>query len=450
MTDDALVLSPLAQIRESLANAELSIVREIINSMQAAEIARTLESLPPSEREQVWAVVEEEFHGEVLPHLGEDALGFLVDDMSLEELVQSAMLMDDDDLVDVLQDLPAETSLRLLQSLDSAQRLHLIKMLEYDDDTAGGMMDTDTITVRKDMSVSAVIRYLRRLDELPDITSKLFVVDRRSHLEGELTLSRILTADSQIKVGDAMRCEYTAFNVNDSSQEVAQKFREGDLVSAPVINEDGQLIGRITVDDVIDFIQEDAEKTLLNTAGLDEEIDTFAPIARATLDRGLWLGINLITALLAASVINAFGATIEKAVALAALSPLVASMGGIAGSQSLTIIIRGIALGQIEGANAKLLLTRELIIGIINGLVWGGVTAVIALVWFGQVNLALIVISAIFVNLCFAALSGVLIPLLLKRLNIDPALAGSVILTTVTDVVGFLVLLGLASIFLVG
>lgn len=450
MTDETLVLSPLAQIRESLAESHLDAVGEIINAMQAAEIARTLESLPPAEREQVWSVVEESSHGEVLPHLGEDALGFLVDEMSHEALVQSATLMDDDDLVDLLQDLPAETSLRLLQSMDSAQRLHLIKMLEYDDDTAGGMMDTDTITVRKDMSVSAVIRYLRRLDELPDITSKLFVVDRRSQLEGEITLSRLLTADRQVKIGEVMRHNYIAFDVNDSDQSVAQKFREGDLVSAAVINEEGQLVGRITVDDVIDFIQEDAEKTLLNTAGLDEEVDTFAPIRQATIDRGVWLGINLLTALLAASVINAFGDTIEKAVALAALSPLVASMGGIAGSQSLTIIIRGIALGQIEGANARLLLARELIIGVINGLVWGIVTAIIALVWFGQVNLALIVVSAIFINLCCAALSGVLIPLLLKRLGIDPALAGSVILTTVTDVVGFLVLLGLASLFLVG
>lgn len=448
MTEEMQVLSPLAQIREALAESQHGLVSDIVNEMHPGEIARILESLPPSEREQVWSVVEESFHGDVLSHLGEDALASLVDDMSHKELVQSATLMDDDDLVDLLQDLPAETSLRLLQSLDSAQRQHLIKMLEYDDDTAGGMMNTDTITVRKDMTVNAVIRYLRRLDELPDITSKLFVVDRRSKLQGEITLSRLLTADSDMQIGEVMREKYTTFDVNDSSHTVAQQFRENDLVSASVVNEDGQLVGRITVDDVIDFIQDDAEKTLLHTAGLDEEVDTFAPIKQATIDRGLWLGINLITALLAAAVINLFGDTIEKAVALAALSPLVASMGGIAGSQSLTIIIRGIALGQIEGANARLLLARELTIGVINGLVWGLVTAVIAFVWFGQVNLALIVISAIFVNLCCAALSGVVIPLLLKKLNIDPALAGSVILTTVTDVVGFFVLLGLATMFL--
>ncbi len=448
MTEEIQALSPLAQILEALESSQINIVSEIINEMKSGEIARILESLPPSEREQVWAAVDKEFHGDVLAELGEDALDTLVEDMSYEELVESAISMDDDDLVDFLQDLPAETSLRVLQSMDTAQRQHLTKMMEYDDETAGGMMNTDTITVRKNVSVNAVIRYLRRLEDLPDITSKLFVVDRHSKLEGEITLSRLLTADREMKVGEVMREKYTSFDVNDTSLTVAQQFRENDLVSAAVVNNEGQLVGRITVDDVIDFIQDDAEKNLLNTAGLDEDVDTFAPIKQATLDRGLWLGINLVTALLAAAVINLFGDTIEKAVALAALSPLVASMGGIAGSQSLTIIIRGIALGQIEGANARLLLIRELTIGIINGLAWGLVTAIIAYIWFGQVNLALIVISAIFINLCCAALSGVVIPLLLKKLNIDPALAGSVILTTVTDVVGFFVLLGLATIFL--
>lgn len=449
MTEETPALTPLAQILEALEANESGVVSSIICEMNAGEIARILESLPPAEREKTWLAVDEPLHGDVLSHLGEDALVSLVDEMTHEELVQAATLMDDDDLVDLLQDLPAEMSLRLLQSLDSAQRQHLIKMLEYGDETAGGMMNTDGLTVRKDMRVIAVIRYLRRLDDLPDITSKLFVVDRRLKLEGEITLSRLLTADREMTIGEAMRTKYTTFNVNDSSQTVAQQFRENDLVSASVVNEQGQLVGRITVDDVIDFIQEESEKTLLQTAGLDEEVDTFAPIKRATLDRGLWLGINLVTALLAASVINFFGDTIEKAVALAALSPLVASMGGIAGSQSLTIIIRGIALGQIEGANARLLLARELVIGVINGLVWGLVTAAIAFVWFGQVNLAVIVVLAIFVNLCCAALSGVVIPLLLKKFNIDPALAGSVILTTVTDVVGFFVLLGVATLLLV-
>lgn len=447
-TEQDEVVSPLGRIRDALAEDNQLLVAELINAMAPAEIARILESLPPAERDQVWELVDESFNGEVLSYLGESVLEDIVEDMSPDELLQTAESMDDDDLVDLLQDLPEDTALQLLSSFDTAQRERLSQMLEYDDESAGGMMNTDAISVRADVNVETVIRYIRRMDHLPDITSKIFVVDRDGHLEGELILTRLLTAESDALVNDVMEKEFVAFDVDDDSHIVAQQFREYDLISAPVLNKDKQLVGRITVDDVVDYMQEESERILMRTAGLDEEVDTFAPIRKASLGRGIWLGINLLTALLAASVINAFGETIEKAVALAALSPLVASMGGIAGSQSLTIIIRGIALGQIEGSNAWSLLWREIIIGTINGAVWGIVTAAIAFFWFGTTNLALIVLCAIFVNLFFAALSGVGIPLLLQKLRIDPALAGSVILTTVTDVVGFLVLLGLAALIL--
>ncbi len=440
--------SPLAEVREALSEDNQAAVSETLKQLEAGEIARTLESLPPAERDQVWEAIPDDEHGDVLANLGGDVLDDVIEELSQSDLLQSAQQMDDDDLVDLLQELPEEKAVELLQSFDSEARGKLVELLEYDDATAGGMMNTDSITVRPDTRVGAVIRYFRLLDEIPDATVKVFVVDRNAHLLGEVRLAELIVAKRRQCIKEIMRTTFTAFHVNDAAIQVAQQFRENDLLAAAVINDDNQLVGRITVDDVIDVIQEEAERTLLNTAGLDEEVDTFAPIKQAAISRGLWLGINLLTALLAASVINAFGATIEKVVALAALSPLVASMGGIAGSQSLTIIIRGIALGQIEGANAKILLGRELLIGVINGIVWGIVTAVIALLWFGKWHLALIVISAIFANLCIAALSGVLIPLILKRLRIDPALAGSVILTTVTDVVGFLVLLGLASLFL--
>lgn len=448
MTEETQAPSTLAKVLDAINEDDFATVGQVINEMPPAEIARTIESLPPAKRETVWEVIKTDFHGNVLAHLGSAALEDLVENLSHETLVQSAEMMDDDDLVDFLHDLPGNTAISLLQSLDLAQRQRLSKLLEYDDDCAGGMMDSETITIRQNVSIDAVLRYLRMLDDLPLATSKLFVVDRSSRLHGEVSLAKLLTADKKLHIADIMNTDSQVFKATDSSQTVTQQFREYDLVSAAVVNEDNQLVGRITVDDVIDVIQEEAERSLMNTAGLDEEVDTFAPIKKATISRGVWLGVNLITALLAASVINAFGATIEKVVALAALSPLVASMGGIAGSQSLTIIIRGIALGQIEGANARLLLMRELIIGILNGIFWGGITAIIALMWFGKPMLSLIVISAIFANLCFAALSGVLIPLTLKKLNIDPALAGSVILTTVTDVVGFLVLLSLAALLL--
>ncbi len=443
-------LSPLAEVREALSQENHDAIVETVNDLEPVEIARTLESLPPNERDQVWEVIQEEDQGDVLAHLGGDVLEDLVEDMTYPELVNSAKQMDDDDLVDFLQELSDEQAISLLQSFDYEQRVKLVELLEYDDETAGGMMNTDSITVRPETRVGAVIRYFRLLDEVPRATVKVFVIDRDSHLLGEVKLADLIVAKRKQRIEEIMNTDIISFHVNVEDLQVAQQFREFDLLAAAVVNDDNQLVGRITVDDVIDVIQEEAERTLLNTAGLDEEVDTFAPITQAAVSRGVWLGINLLTALLAASVINAFGATIEKVVALAALSPLVASMGGIAGSQSLTIIIRGIALGQIEGANAKILLGRELLIGLINGLVWGIVTAVISYAWFGQLNLSLIVVSAIFVNLCFAALSGVLIPLILKKMNIDPALAGSVILTTVTDVVGFLVLLGLATWFLAG
>lgn len=439
-------ISTLSEIIEAIQDDQLA-VSEVIEELAPAEIARALESLPPAERDQVWESVDETVQGEVLANLGGEVLDDVIEDMSTEVLAHAVEDLDNDDLVDILHDLPEEKALELLQIFDAEQRGQLLELLDYEDNTAGGMMNTDTITVRADTPVKVAIRYLRRLEEIPSATTKLFVVDRNATLLGEVLLSQLIVGDKSAPI-EAIMKDSKAIAVDADNLTVAQIFREHDLVATPVVNADGQLLGRITVDDVIDVIQEEADRVLLNSAGLDEEADTFAPIRQAAISRGVWLGINLLTALLAASVINAFGATIEKVVALAALSPLVASMGGIAGSQSLTIIIRGIALGQIEGANAKLLLMRELTIGLINGVVWGLVTALISLWWFGQLNLALIVISAIFTNLCFAALSGVLIPLLLKRLNIDPALAGSVILTTVTDVVGFMVLLGLATLFL--
>lgn len=445
---EEIMVTPLTQVREALHDEDLSEVSEIVNDLAPAEIARMLESLPPDEREQVWETVDDEASGDVLAHLSESVLEDIVDDMSHEELVQTAETMDEDDLVDFLQDIPEDMAVKLLASFDEEQRERLAQILEYDEDSAGGMMNTDALSVRPDTQVETVVRYIRRMDELPDVTNKLFVVDREGHLLGEVILTHLLTAASDLMMNEIMNDEPVVLEVHTPGTQVARLFREHDLISAPVVNEENQLVGRLTVDDVIDYIQEESERLLMQTAGMDEDVDTFAPIRKAAISRGIWLGINLVTALLAASVINAFGDTIEKVVALAALSPLVASMGGVAGSQSLTIIIRGIALGQIEGANARSLLIRELIISMISGATWGIVTGVIAIAWFGQVNLALIVCTAIFVNLLFAALSGVLIPLLLSRLKVDPALAGSVILTTVTDVVGFLVLLGLATLFM--
>lgn len=441
-------LTPLTQIRDALHEEDWQEVSDIVNELAPAEIARMLESLPPTEREQVWENVDDEYNGEVLAHLSESVLEDLVDEMSAEELLQSAESMDEDDLVDFLQDVPEEVAVKLLSALDEEQRNRLEQILEYDEDSAGGMMNTDAISVRPDTHVETVIRYLRHMDELPDITNKIFVVDRDEQLLGEVILTRLLTANNEQRIADIMDKEPVTLHLSAEGQQVARIFREQDLISVAVVNDANQLVGRITVDDVMDYIQAESERLLLQTAGMDEEVDTFAPIRKAAIGRGIWLGVNMLTALITASVINAFGGTIEQIVALAALAPVVASLGGNAGSQSLTIIIRGIALGQIEGANTKSLIFRELLIGMISGLVWGSVAAVIAYLWFHDGALALVMFSALFLNLIAAAFVGVVTPLILNRLKIDPALAGSIFLMTFTDIIGFLALLGLATVFL--
>lgn len=447
--------SPLALIRELLhsetteqkQNAGAQI-RQILGDFNPAETARILESLPPNEREELWKNLDKAQGGDVLAHLSESVLSELVNQTPINEILDIAENMDEDDLVDFLQDLPDHISYSLLASFDKVRRERLGKILKYDEDSAGGMMNTDPISVRADTTAEAVIRYLRRMEELPAITNKLFVIDRNGKLQGEVLLTKIITADFEATMQDLMKAQCVSLDANAPGSEVARVFREHDLVTVPVVNSEGQLIGRITSDDVMDYIQETNERLLMQTAGMDEDVDTFAPIKQAAFGRGIWLGINLMTALLSASVINAFGATIEKTVALAALAPIVASMAGNAGLQSLTLIIRGIALGQIQGANAKSLLIREMAISLIEGAVWGTITACVAAIWFKEVPLALIVFLAIATNLLFAAIAGICIPLLLKKLRIDPALAGSVILTAVTDAVGFFLLLGLATLIL--
>lgn len=441
-------ITPLTQVIDALEAEDLSQVSAILAQLAPAEIARMLESLPPTERERVWEHVADKDNGNVLAHLSESVLIDLVDDMSHEELLRMANTMDEDDLVDFLQDLPDATALKLMNGFDQLHRERLATLIDYDEDSAGGMMNTDTISVRANITIEALVRYLRRKESLPDITNKIFVIDRQGVLQGEVLLTKLFTYDDQVQIASIMNHEPVTLSPNTSSEQVARLFREKDLVSVAVVNEQQQLIGRITVDDVIDFIQEENERVLMQTAGMDEETDTFAPIHKAATTRGIWLGVNMFTALLTASIINAFGATIEQIVALAALAPMAASLGGNAGAQTLTVIIRGIALGHIEGANAGALIMRELLIGLINASVWGMIAGSIAYIWFGNLSLSFVMFAALFINLITAATVGAITPLLLKKLNIDPALAGSILLMTFTDMIGFLALLGLASVFL--
>jgi magnesium transporter len=368
--------------------------------------------------------------------------------MDLQELVAATEGMDLDDLVDLLQELPEAVSLKLLSSMDMQNRQRLEAVLSYPEDSAGGLMNTDPITVRADVTLDVVLRFLRLRGQIPTQTDNLIVVDRNNAYLGVLALAQLLINAPDHTVSDLMDRNVGGIPADLPAEEVAKIFEQRDLISAPVVNEDGILLGRITIDDVVDVIRQQGEHSLMSMAGLDEDEDTFAAVIPSARRRAVWLGINLITAFMAAWVIGLFEATLQKVVALAVLMPIVASMGGIAGSQTLTLVIRALALGQVERSNARWLIAKELAVGALNGMTWAVVVAIIAFLWFGDPAIGGIIAVAIVLNLICAAFAGVTIPLFLRHVGIDPALAGSVILTTVTDIVGFFAFLGLATVLL--
>jgi magnesium transporter len=398
--------------------------------------------------ELLWELVDEENGGEVLLEVNDEVRSGLIRDMDDDELLAATSGMDMDDLADFVQDLPKTLTGEILRAMDNQNRQRLEAVLAYPEDSAGGLMNTDTVTVRPDVSLDVVLRYLRMRGALPELTDHLFVVSRFDHFLGILRVSDLLTHDPAGQVADLLDADAVAIAADTPAREVAKMFEDRDLISAPVLDARGRLVGRITIDDVVDVIREEAERSILTMAGLGEEEDLFAPVWSSARRRALWLGINLLTALLAAYVIGLFEATIAEIVALAVLMPVVASMGGIAGTQTLTLVTRALALGQIASRNTRRLLLKELGVGVLNGLFWAAVLAGIAIVWFGRPAIGVIIAAAMTINLAVAALTGVGIPLLLRRLGIDPALAGGVVLTTVTDVIGFVAFLGLATVFL--
>ena len=438
----------LEALSQALETGTLQKARRMLNNLRPAEIAKLLESLPPVEREIIWELVEPENDGEVLLHVGEEVRNHLIQDMDPEDLAMASEHLDIDDLADFVQSLPNTLIDPLLQSLDQQHRERLESVLSYPEDSAGGMMDTDTITVRAAVTVDVVLRYLRRLGDLPSHTDKLIVVNRHNKYLGTLAINRLLTADPSSTVADLMDPATEAIPANLPATEVASLFETHDLISAPVVDENRVLLGRITIDDVVDVIREEADHSVLSMAGLADEEDLFAPVLPSARRRAVWLGINLGTAFLASWVVGQFEQTLEQIVAIAVLMNVVASMGGIAGSQTLTLVIRGITLGQVQPNNRMWLLNKELLVGFLNGLMWALVVAVIAVLWFQDINIGVVIAAATIINLLAAGLSGVAIPLILRRMKIDPAIAGSVILTTVTDVVGLFAFLGLATLFL--
>lgn len=433
------------QVLRSYGAGTLGERRHLLHSLKAPELANLLEATPPRVRRYIWELIDEEVSGQVLQHLGDDVLNEVVEGMDTAQLVAVADDLDVDDQADLLQQLPDAIAAQVLNSMDSADRQRVERVLSYPEDSAGGLMDTDVVTVRPRHALEIVLRYLRLRKELPRHTDALIVVNSSNEYVGTLSLSRILTSDASVTVREVMDANSTAIPVDMPDREVAAVFSDEDLVSAPVLDGDGKLVGRITIDDVVDVIAEDADEAVLARAGLDPDEDTFAPVLKSARRRALWLGVNLITAFLAAAVINVFEATIAKVVALAVLLPVVASMGGIAGTQTLTLVIRGIVLGHINRANLWYLLNREFLVAILNGLLWASLVALAASLAFRDPMLGGVIAVALVINLLVAVVSGSLLPSILNRLSIDPAIAGGVILTTITDVTGFFVFLGLAT-----
>lgn len=439
----------LSALRDALDQGTLRAAHRIVNAMHPGEVATLLESLPPAQREIVWEFVDPELEGEVLLELSDTVRAGLIRDMETEELVAAAEGLEVDDLADLLADLPETVSQQLLHSMDQQERERLRTVLSFPEDSAGGLMNTDTVSVRGDVSIDVVLRFLRMRGELPDRTDSLFVVDRRGKFLGSIALTRLITEDPDRIVADSLETEAPRIDPLTPSREVSLLFEDRDLVSAAVVSPEGLLLGRITVDDIVDVIREEAEHSVLSMAGLGDEDDVFAGVFPSARRRLVWLCINVCTAFLGALVVSNFESTIEKVAALAALMPVVSSMGGIAGTQTVTLLIRGLALGKVEWANARWLLFKEIAVGCLNGIVVALVVGTIAVVWFDAWQIAAVVAAAMLMNLLAAAAVGVLIPLTLRRLKIDPALSAGVILTTFTDCIGFATLLGLGALFLV-
>jgi len=438
----------LDAISESLNSGAMLKAKLILNGLHPAEIARLLESSPSRQRRLIWEMLDHKNDGEVLLEVGEEVRNNLMESMDDESLLAATKGLDVDDLADLLDELPETVVKQALKGMDYQYRTRLEGVMNYDENTAGGLMNTDTITIRPDVTLDVVLKYLRLRKEMPQNTDNIIVVDRYNHYLGTLSVTALLCADPEKTVSESMDNDYISINADTLANEVTNIFEDRDLVSAPVVDKNNILLGRITIDDVVDVIREESEHTVLNMAGLTDEEDIFAPVLPSTRRRAIWLGINLLTALIASGVISLFQETIEQVVALAVLMPIVASMGGIAGSQTLTLVIRGIALGNISSTNSKSLLVKEISVGLLNSLLWACVIGVLSSYWFNNYLIGVVIGIAMIANLGFAALSGVLIPIMLKRIGVDPALGGGVILTTITDVIGFSSFLALGTIFL--
>jgi len=437
-------LDQLLDNSSDLSNDE---VRSLLNKLSSSEIAHALESSPPKQRKLFFSLLETNEEGDVLADLGEEIQQDLVSGISNEELAEAVKELEPDETVDILQNLPEERMNTILSKMSLRDRKRIEIGLTYPENTAGGLLNTDVISVRPNHTIEVVINYLRDQKELPNNTDKIFVVNKEDEYVGELAIGKIITSRPKLSVREVMDTNANPIFVNQNDKEVATIFERNDIISSAVIDESGKLIGRITIDDVLDVIREDADQNFLGMAGVAE--DTFAPPGRAAKSRVFWLSMNLLTAFIASMTINIFKDVLDQIVYLAILMPIVASMGGVAATQTLTIVLRGLTLEQINSSNLQWLFKRELAVSILNGFVLSILVGLVTFFWFNEVLLALLISLALVINLISAVIAGVFVPLILRSLNQDPAIAGSVVVTTVTDVIGFLSFLGLATIFLI-
>ncbi len=438
----------LQQVNEALGSGMFVYVRKLLQELPPFDIALILESSTAKSRLVLWQLIDPDHHGEVLEELSEEVRKGILKNMRPEKVAAVAEGMDVDDIAEVFRTLPDTVYNEVLNSMDAQDRSRVEMALAFEEDTAGGIMNIDTITIRPEVSVDVVLRYLRLKGELPEATDSFYVVDREDRFIGAVSLARIVTSKPEMIISSLIDQDVEAIPADMGETDVAQLFERHDWISAPVIDAKGHLLGRITIDDVIDIIREDAEHSMMSMAGLDDEADTFAPVIKSTQQRSIWLGVNLLTALFAVAVTSLFEDVFSQLAILAVLNSLVPSMGGVAGNQTLTLVIRGIALGHVGESNSKALLYKELAVGFLNGLIWAILIASVVALWKQDFMLGGVIAFAMLMNLTAAGVAGVTIPLFLKKMNIDPALAGSVILTTITDVVGIFAFLGTATLLL--
>tara|TARA_B100001287_G_scaffold41500_1_gene30599 strand:+ start:258 stop:1598 length:1341 start_codon:yes stop_codon:yes gene_type:complete len=437
----------LNQLLESSYELSQDEIRSLLKKLSSSEIAHALESSPPKQRKLFFSLLETNEEGDVLVDLGEEIQQELVSNISNEELAEAVKELEPDETVDILQNLPEERMNTILSKMSYRDRKRIEIGLTYPENTAGGLLNTDVISVRPSHSIEVVINYLRDQEELPNNTDKIFVVNKEDEYIGEIAISKIITCKPNLTVREIMSTSSNPILVTQDDKEVATIFERNDIISSAVIDESGKLIGRITIDDVLDVILEDADQNFLGMAGVAE--DTFAPPGRAARSRVFWLSMNLFTAFIASMTINIFKDVLDQIVYLAILMPIVASMGGVAATQTLTIVLRGLTLEQINSSNLRWLFKRELAVSILNGLILSILVGLVTYFWFNEITLALLISFALIINLVSSVIAGVFVPIMLRSLNQDPAISGSVVVTTVTDVIGFLSFLGLATVFLI-